>query len=93
MPRYKLSTGEYLDKKIIDRKVREAKRQKLAQQREERGYNYCEDCKSNGSGTYLDCSHEISVDRCQKEGRAELAYDTGNIKIRCRECHREHDKL
>jgi len=49
------------------------------------------DCLKS-SGVYLDCSHEISVNECQKRGIAELAFDPSNIKIRCRECHNNHDK-
>ncbi len=59
--------------------------------REEYGYIFCEDC-GRSSGTYFDCSHDVSVDKCQKEGRSELAYDVNNITIRCRECHKIWDR-
>lgn len=92
MNHFTTSTGERVSKATIDRRVRQAKQQKLEQQREEHGYNFCEDCGRSG-GTYLDCSHEISVDECQKTGRAELAWDVDYIKIRCRRCHQIKDKL
>lgn len=87
------STAERVSKATIDRRVREAKALKLEIQRDAYGYNFCEECRRNSSGTRLDCSHEISVDECQKSGRAELAWDIINIKIRCRSCHKKHDKL
>lgn len=93
MNHYWTSTGERVSKATIDRKVRAAKAAKLEQQREAYGYNFCEDCKRNEMGTRLDCSHDISVDECQKSGRVELAWDTDYIKIRCRECHNIKDKL
>jgi 5-methylcytosine-specific restriction endonuclease McrA len=90
--KYKMSNGEKVTKSFVDRKVREAKKEKLDQQLEEHGYNFCEEpeCGRSG-GTYLDCSHDVSVDKCQKEGMTELAWDINNITIRCRECHKKHD--
>ena len=90
MGSYKTSDGERLDKSTIDYRVREAKKKKVDNQQEEHGYNFCEECLIS-SGVYLDCSHDISVDKCQKEGKTELAYDVDNITIRCRNCHRKHD--
>ena len=92
MNSYKTSNGERVKKSIIDRMVRSAKAQVLTNQFYEHGYNFCEDCKRS-TGTYLDCSHNISVDKCQKQGKSELAWDLNNIKVRCRNCHRKHDNL
>jgi hypothetical protein len=96
---YKTSDGNYIEKSIIDRKIRKAKAHRLEWQRNEFGYNFCEDeseghiCGNNGSGTYLDCSHEISVNECQKSSQSELAWDwVNNILIRCRPHHNKHDK-
>ena len=91
MNTYKTSTGERLSKSVIDARVRKAKKEKIDEQFGEHGYNFCEDCKRS-AGVYLDCSHDVSVDQCQKQGKSELAYDTNNITIRCRDCHRKHDK-
>jgi len=65
----------------------------IAAQKETFGYNFCEekDCHKS-QGVYLDCSHDISVDECQKSGRTELAWDVNNITIRCRDCHNKHDR-
>lgn len=84
-----------VDKKKIDKRVRLAKSIKLAQQVSEHGYNFCEECMRNGNGTYLDCAHVISVDRCQKspEIPIEAAWDVKNINVLCRECHQKRDKL
>lgn len=91
MPTYSTSTGERLDKKVIDKKVRQAKAKKLQLVLDEKGYISCEDCGISG-GTFLDCSHDISVKECQESGRSEMAFDVSNITIRCRNCHRKHDK-
>lgn len=92
MNHYKTSNGERVSKAKIDQMVRLAKSRRLEMQEIVYGYNFCEDCKRNATGTRLDCSHEISVDECQKSGRSELAWDIDNIRIRCRECHQKHDK-
>ena len=91
MNHYKLSNGQKMSKSMIDSNIRKAKQHALEIQFNEYGYNFCVDCLKS-SGVYLDCSHEISVNECQKRGMAELAFDPSNIKIRCRECHNNHDK-
>ncbi len=92
MNSYKMSDGTRIKKSVIDRLVRAAKYQVLINQQIEHGYNFCVDCERS-SGTYIDCSHDISVDKCQKEGHTELAWDLENINPRCRSCHEKHDKL
>lgn len=87
---YKTSDGSRIAKSIVDRKIHNAKKLKLADFFETHGYYFCEDCKTS-SFVYLDCSHDISVDKCQKEGRTELAWDVDNITLRCRKCHLKHD--
>lgn len=90
MNHYYTSDDERVAKSVIDRKIREAKANALSEQFWEYGYNFCIDClKSNG--VMLDCSHTISVDEAQKTRRTELAWDVKNIKVRCRDCHIEHD--
>jgi hypothetical protein len=92
MARYKTSHGTYIEKKTIDRLVREAKKYKLDSFYEDHGYHYCEECGRNATVFRIDCSHDISVDQCQKQGTAELAYNVDNITLRCRLCHNIHDK-
>jgi len=89
---YRKSNGERISKSEIDSKVRKAKAEKLEEQREEYSYNFCEEC-GRSSGVYLDCAHLESVDSCQKNGRAEKAYDKDNIRILCRLDHQALDKL
>ena len=89
---YRLSTGERIAKTTIDSRVRAAKKLVLATQLLEFGYNFCVDCGAS-AGVFIDCSHDVSVDQCQKEGRSELAWDVDNIKPRCRACHNKLDKL
>lgn len=91
MNHYYTSTGERIKKSVIDARVRKAKAEKLEHQRTAQGYNSCEDC--DDSSDMLDCSHDISVDICQKTGKSELAWDVKNITIRCRKHHLEHDNL
>lgn len=88
---YRTSTGERVSKSFIDKKVREAKAKVLASQLEEFGYNFCVTCKRS-SGVIFDCAHVESVNDCQRNGTSELAWDTNNIKIMCRNCHAEYDK-
>jgi len=94
MNSYKTSTGERIAKSEIDRRVRLAKKQAIANQILEFGYNFCSnpDCKNPNQGPF-DCSHTKSVDECQKEGKSELAWDVKNIQILCRTCHQAHDGL
>ncbi len=91
MNHYKQKDGTRISKAEIDRRVRKTKAVVLENQRTEHGYNFCVDCgRSSGR---LDCSHIVSVDKCQKMGRAELAFDESNIEVLCRECHQLRDKL
>jgi len=90
MNHFYTSSGERVSKSTIDSRVRKAKQAKLQRQLNENGYNFCEECDIS-TGTYLDCSHDESVDNCQKNGYCEKAWDVNNITIRCRECHQKHD--
>ncbi len=92
MTTYKMSNGERVEKSTIDYRVREAKKQVLDNQLKEHGYNFCKEC-GRSAGMPLDCSHIISVDRCQKEGRSELAWDITNVEVLCRFHHNLRDKL
>lgn len=85
------SDGTRVSKTTIDRKTREAKRIKLLMQIEDIGFNRCEQCKRNDC-VPVDVSHIISVDTAQKSGRAELCWDTDNMTILGRNCHRKRDK-
>ena len=93
MASYECSNGKRLNKSVIDARTRKAKEEKLSQMRDDFGFVFCEDCGNNGSNTYLDCSHNVSVKEAQESGRAELAFDVNNIKIRCRRCHQKRDGL
>jgi len=90
MNSYRTSNGERLNKSVIDARVRNAKKAKIASFINEYGYIFCEECKRSDL-TPIDCSHIISVDQCQKQGRSELAYNVNNIRLLCRSCHIKHD--
>jgi hypothetical protein len=92
MNSYRCSDGTRLKQSVIERLIKKAKAEKLREQFDEHGYNFCEQCNIS-SGTYLDCSHTESVKSCKENGRTEKAFDVDNIKIRCRKCHQIHDKL
>ena len=89
---YKTSTGERYTTAQIDAKIREAKAKKLQKMIEEHNYLFCEQCGVS-SGTYLDCSHDISVKKAKEEGRAEQCWNVGNITLLCRKHHQEKDGL
>jgi len=92
MGTYRTSYGERFNQSQIDRKVREAKQQKLEDFFNIHGYYVCEDCYRNDCKP-IDCSHDISVDKCKKDGKTELAWDVNNITLRGRKCHMKHDKM
>lgn len=90
--RYRTTTGEFVKKAYIDRMIRISKSFKLYEQIKEHGYNFCTKCKNNNCKP-LDCAHSESVDSCQKNGRAEKAWDLDNIEIVGRNCHKKQDGL
>jgi hypothetical protein len=89
---YSTSDGTRFTQSQIERKITQAKAKALEKQFDEYQYNFCEDCGIS-QGTYLDCSHEISVKKAKEEGKTEQCWNVGNIIIRCRNCHQKHDKL
>lgn len=91
MNSYSCSDGTRLKQSVIERLITKAKASKVQQQHDEHGYNHCEVCGVS-NGTYIDCSHDISVKECKESGRTELAFDVDNITMRCRSCHQKHDK-
>lgn len=91
MNTYSCSDGTRIKKSILDRRVNEAKKEKLQEQFEALGYNVCSQCGRNDDKP-IDVSHTISVDECQKSGRSELAWDKSNMRVLGRRCHRLHDK-
>ena len=101
MNTYKCSNGDRITKAEIDRKVREAKRQLIENQINDYGFNFCEECALNGQSIdadpmklkILDCSHILSVDKCQKAGKTEFAWDVRNLEVLCRYHHEQWDKL
>lgn len=95
MPSYKMSNGERVEKSVIDHRVRKAKEKKIGHMMDTWGYIFCEEfgCgKNKNAGEPIDCSHDISVNDCQKHGFAEMAWEVRNITMRCRTCHNIHDK-
>ena len=92
MNSYQTSSGERIKQSVIEKLITKAKSQKLREQFDEHGYNFCEQCNIS-SGTYLDCSHNESVKSCKENGRVEKAFDVDNITILCRSCHQKKDKL
>ena len=89
---YKMTNGQRIAKITIDKNVRLAKQRKLKLFFDEHGFYFCEDC-GRSDRKPIDCSHDISVDQCQKRGESELAWNVKNITLRCRPCHQKYDKL
>lgn len=92
MNTYKTSSGKRYTQPEIEKKIREAKKQLLQNQLFDFGYNFCEECGHNGSGTRLDCSHTISVKKAKENGQTELCWDVSNLRVLCREHHSEYDQ-
>ena len=90
MNHYFTSLGERVPKSVVDSRVRKAKEEKINSMMEEHGYIFCEDCGVS-SGTYLDCSHIVSVKKCQENRQTEKAWDVNNIKMLCRKHHEIFD--
>ena len=90
---YQCSSGERYTQSQVETRIRTAKAKVLENQLDEYGYNFCEQCGRNASGTRLDCSHDISVKRAKEEGKTEQCWNIKNIVIRCRTCHQKHDGL
>ena len=90
MNTYRQSNGARIKKSVIDARVRRAKKEVIEHALLVDGYVVCQDCKRNDCQP-VDCSHDVSVDQCQKQGMAELSWDKSNITLRGRACHIKHD--
>lgn len=88
MNTYKLSDGSRLKKSIIDRKIAKAKIRYKEIFIDEKGYPFCE--RTKRSNTPLECSHIVSVKKCQEIGKSELAWSLDNLELLTR---REHMKV
>lgn len=86
MNRYKISTGSYVKKSKIDDLVSQAKKQ-LRLNASQDGLSFC--WASGRTDEPLDCSHIISVKRCQELGKSELSWDLNNIQLESRTSHME----
>lgn len=90
---YYTSNGNAITASVLEWKIINAKRLKLLQLKNKYGFFFCEDCKRNENcGEPLDLSHDVSVKWAKENRQSELCYDINNIKLRCRTCHRKHDK-
>lgn len=92
MNTYQASNGTRYPQSAINRKIKEAKGKKLQIMNDEFGYIFCTICKQNDCQP-IDCSHDISVSDCKKQGRVELAWDLDNITIIGRRHHKVKDGL
>ena len=92
MNTYECSDGSRLKQSVIERLITKAKAQKVREQFDEHGFNFCEECERS-SGTYIDCSHNVSVKKAKETSRTELCFDVNNITMLCRKCHQIKDKL
>ena len=89
---YSCSDGSRLTRSQIEKKIREAKKEKIAELEAEFGYVFCFDCGRNDC-LPVDMSHDIPIKDCLESGRAELAFDLDNLTPRGRKCHQKRDKL
>ena len=86
------SEGERITRKVFDHRIERAKREAKNYHKENYEYLFCTHCNRNDDKP-VDAAHEISVDKCIKMGKPELAYSVHNIIILGRKCHEKHDKL
>jgi len=88
MPRYKTSDGEYVEKSVIDRRIREAKAEIYNDR-----LHPCEATGQSPSVEPIDMSHVISVNDCQRLGKSDLAWSQDNIYLECRSAHRDWEDM
>jgi len=86
---FKTSEGDQVKKTTIDARIRTCKKE-FTDQAIEEGKQYCWACGS--TRRRLSCSHIISVNKCQNDGRAEVAYLADNLQLECLECHAETER-
>lgn len=91
-PTYSTSDGQRYNTEQINRKSDAAAKQKLQEQLDEFGYNFCTECLSNECKP-LDVSHTISRKWAKENGQAEFCWMKENMTILGRNCHQEKDKL
>lgn len=92
MNHYFTSSGERVSQSQIDQRIRKAKAKKLQLFLEENNYIFCEVCNKNDCKP-VDCSHDLAVYDCKKQGCIEKAWDVDNITLRGRRCHQIKDGL
>lgn len=80
MGTYNTSYGQRVSQSQIDNNIRKAKLE-FTQNIEP----YCHGC--GVTGDRLSVSHTLSVDRCKKMGKSELAWDKNNFELECTKCH------
>lgn len=89
MGTFKTSDGERVTKTFIDGQIRKTKKQ-FTDDAYDEGLNYCWACERNDK--FLSCSHIVSVNKCQNDGRAEKAWDYENLQLECLDCHAETER-
>jgi hypothetical protein len=92
MKYYRTSDGERVSKTTLEYRMRVAKQQKLEQQFDRHGFNFCQKCERNDCRP-IDISHNISVKEAKETGRAELCWALTNMEILGRDCHKKKDGL
>jgi len=86
---FKTSDGERLSKANIDANIRVAKSLFVSDALDE-GRNYCWACGTTQER--LSCSHIISVNQCQNDGKPEVAWEQDNLQLECLKCHAETER-
>lgn len=86
MGTFRMSNGDKIKKELLNTRISKAKEIYSDSFLSEKGYHYCERCERNDCNG-VSRSHIISVDECQKSGRAELAYCQQNLELLGQKCH------
>ena len=79
-----LSNGTSLSKANAEANIRVTKSLFVAKAERDKK-TYCWACGTPNDR--LSCSHIISVRECNSDGRAEKAWDMGNLQLECMTCH------
>jgi hypothetical protein len=76
----------------IEARIKKAALEKLEEQIDTYGFNFCECCKRNDDKP-IDVSHTISRKTAKEDGCVEVLWCKENLEILGRKCHKIKDKL
>lgn len=91
MNHWNCTNGEKVTQHRLERNIRIAKQIKKDNFLKQHGFIFCEFTGVNASADIIDTMHIISVDKCKKMGKSELAWSQSNLKYGSRKFHEKFD--